>query len=97
MGFALSDLKLTSSAFKHGGAIPEKYTGEGEDVSPPLAWRDVPEAAKSLAIFCHDPDAPLVKQRGGYGFVHWVQYNMPPSINTLKQGSEEFAAYQIKL
>ena len=60
MGFALSSMQLSSSAFESGEEIPRKCTGEGEDVSPALAWSDVPEAAKSFAIICHDPDAPLV-------------------------------------
>lgn len=87
MAFALSDLELTSPAFVHGSDIPKIYTGEGEDVSPELAWRGVPESATSLVIFCHDPDAPRVNQRGGYGFVHWVVYNIPASVSNLKQGA----------
>ncbi|HBP14462.1 MAG TPA: YbhB/YbcL family Raf kinase inhibitor-like protein, partial [Gammaproteobacteria bacterium] len=38
MGFALSNMQLTSEAFETGGTIPSKYTGEGTDVSPPLMW-----------------------------------------------------------
>ena len=92
MGFALSDLSLGSTAFKAGGAIPEKYTGEGEDVSPPLAWSNVPEGTRSFAIFCHDPDAPLVTARGDYGFVHWVAYNIPASVDSLAEGSDGYTA-----
>ena len=69
MGFALSSMQLASSAFAAGGAIPSKHTGEGVDVSPALSWNDVPEGAKSLALVCHDPDAPLVTP-GRYGYVH---------------------------
>ena len=85
MGFALSSMQLTSSAFRTGGAIPRKHTGEGEDVSPPLAWSGAPENTKSFALICHDPDAPLVTP-GHYGFVHWVLYNIPASVNELPEG-----------
>ena len=51
-------LKLVSSAFTEGGAIPKKYTCEGQDVSPPLAWSGVPQGAKSLVLIVDDPDAP---------------------------------------
>jgi len=76
MGFALSDMALTSAAFADGGAVPAKHTGEAEDVSPPLSWRDAPDGTKSFALICHDPDAPLVKP-GTYGYVHWVLYGIP--------------------
>ncbi|MCA1769080.1 MAG: YbhB/YbcL family Raf kinase inhibitor-like protein, partial [Halomonas sp.] len=42
MAFALSTLRLTSPAFDDGGAIPDRYTGEGDDLSPALAWQDAP-------------------------------------------------------
>jgi hypothetical protein len=85
MGFALSDIKLISPAFEHHRSIPKKHTGEGEDVSPPLSWSNAPNGAKSFAVICHDPDAPLVSA-GTYGFVHWVLYNIPASIATLPEG-----------
>src|SRR5262245_60852968 len=50
-------LTLTSSAFEPGGAIPSKYTCEGDNVSPPLAFADAP-AGPSLALIVDDPDAP---------------------------------------
>lgn len=85
MGFALSKMKVTSAAFSQGGAIPAKFTGEGEDVSPPLAWSDAPEKTQAYAVICHDPDAPLVSP-GTYGFVHWVIYNIPGSATSLPEG-----------
>lgn len=90
MGFALSKIELTSSAFEQGSMIPAKYTGEGENVSPPLAWRDVPEGTQSFAIICHDPDAPLVSSLGTYGFGHWALYNIPAETSTLSEGATEF-------
>jgi Raf kinase inhibitor-like YbhB/YbcL family protein len=88
MGFALSDISLTSTAFDHHGKIPTKHTGEGEDVSPALSWSNVPEGTESFAIFCHDPDAPLLKP-GTYGFTHWVLYNLPAATTSLDEGSSE--------
>ncbi|MBW2440102.1 MAG: YbhB/YbcL family Raf kinase inhibitor-like protein, partial [Deltaproteobacteria bacterium] len=60
MGFALSDMKLSSSAFTHGDSIPTRFTGEGDDVSPALSWSSAPDGTRSFAVICHDPDAPLV-------------------------------------
>lgn len=87
MGFALSDIELSSTVFQQRGDIPKKHTGEGKDVSPPLSWSNVPEGTKSFALICHDPDAPLVTP-GGYGFVHWVLYNIPASVTQLAEGDE---------
>ncbi|MGH8403420.1 MAG: YbhB/YbcL family Raf kinase inhibitor-like protein [Gammaproteobacteria bacterium] len=92
MGFALSDLQLTSSAFAPGGAIPGKHTGDGADVSPPLAWRNLPAKTRALALICHDPDAPLVAAGGTYGFVHWVLYNIPASVAQLPEAVSDYTA-----
>jgi len=90
MGFALSDMQLTSNAFEHGGSIPSKHTGEGEDTSPALSWSAAPEGTGAFAVICHDPDAPLVTPGGTYGFVHWVLYNIPGSTTALAEGNTEF-------
>lgn len=89
MGFALSNMKLTSPAFRSGEAIPARHTGEGEDVSPALAWHDAPQGTRSFAVICHDPDAPLVSAQGTYGFVHWVLYNIPASVTSLAEGTRD--------
>lgn len=73
------DIKLTSSAFEEGGMIPAKYTCDGEDISPPLSWENLPEGTKSIAIICDDPDAPIGT------FVHWVLYNLPPETKKLEE------------
>ncbi len=86
MGFALSQMQLTSEAFASRGAIPRKHSAEGDDVSPPLAWSGAPQGTQSFAVLCHDPDAPLV-QNGTYGFVHWVLYNIPASTSSLAEGT----------
>lgn len=88
MGFALSDLDVVSSAFEPRGDIPRRHTGEGEDVSPPLAWSRAPEGTQGYAVICHDPDAPLISGNGNYGFVHWVLYNLPASTTALIEGDD---------
>ena len=89
MGFALSDMQLTSSAFGNGDAIPVRHTGDGDDVSPALSWSRAPEGTKSFALICHDPDAPLVKP-GTYGFVHWVLYGIPGSLTELPEAVSDY-------
>ncbi|MEN6330804.1 MAG: YbhB/YbcL family Raf kinase inhibitor-like protein, partial [Smithella sp.] len=52
-------MKITSSAFAEGSNIPSKYTCDGQDISPPLEWKDAPEGTKSFALISDDPDAPM--------------------------------------
>jgi hypothetical protein len=87
MGFAPSTMQLTSTAFAPLGRIPRQYTGEGADVSPPLAWRNAPRDTKAFALVCHDPDAPLVTATA-YGFTHWVLYNIPGSVTELREAEQ---------
>ena len=79
-------MSLNSSAFQQNGHIPLKYTCEGEDVSPPLAWEGVPNGAKSLILIIDDPDAPDPKAPKMV-WVHWVVYNMPPDIKSLPENA----------
>ena len=72
-------MNLFSSAFNEGGMIPQKYTCDDADISPPLSWQNIPEGTKSLALICDDPDAPI-----GI-WVHWVLFNMPPELNQLPE------------
>jgi Raf kinase inhibitor-like YbhB/YbcL family protein len=90
MGFALSDMRVSSAVFDHGGMIPRRNTGEGEDLSPPLIWCNAPEGTGSYAVICHDPDAPLLTPKGSYGFVHWVLYNIPAAVESLSEGVAEY-------
>lgn len=92
MGFALSDLNLISTAFDQHGRIPERHTGEGADVSPPLSWSPAPEGTQGYAVICHDPDAPLISANGSYGFVHWVLYNLPANTTSLQEGDSSGTA-----
>ena len=89
MGFALSDMRLTSAAFADGERIPARHTCEGDDVSPGLIWTNAPEDTREFALVCHDPDAPLI-QPGTYGYVHWVYYNIPGSVSGLPEANDEY-------
>jgi Raf kinase inhibitor-like YbhB/YbcL family protein len=81
-------LTLTSSAFVQGGKIPSKYTCEGDDISPPLAFGGVPEGAKSLALIIDDPDAPDPKAPKRV-WVHWVVLNLPPDSKGLAENASK--------
>lgn len=80
-------LSLTSSAYAHGAPMPSRYTCEGEDISPPLAWDGVPAGTKSLALIIDDPDAPDPKAPKRV-WVHWVLYNLPPETLELAAGAD---------
>jgi Raf kinase inhibitor-like YbhB/YbcL family protein len=73
-------ITVTSSAFGEGQTVPEKYTCDGEGVSPPLAWRGVPTSAAALALVVDDPDAP----RGTY--THWVVLDVAPDVVVADEG-----------
>ncbi len=73
-------LTITSAAFSPNGEIPSKYTCDGADISPPLAWSGAPSGTKSLALISDDPDAP------GNTWVHWVAWNIPPDTTALPEG-----------
>ena len=77
-------LKITSPAFALNGEIPKKYTCDGDDVSPALAWAGVPEGTKSLALIVDDPDAPD-PAAPQMTWVHWVLYNIPPDATALSE------------
>lgn len=86
LGFILyaMPLTITSPAFHPDGPIPTKYTCEGEDASPPLAWQGAPPGARSLVLIVDDPDAPD-PAAPRMTWVHWVLYNLPPSSTGLPE------------
>jgi len=86
---APANIRLTSPAFAEGGPIPKKYTGEGEDVSPPLEWSNLPEGTRQLALICDDPDAPTPEP-----WVHWVIYKIPADSAGLPENVAKAAALQ---
>ena len=80
MKTSTNTIAVTSSAFENDQPIPKKFTGDGQDVSPPLAWKDAPAGTKQWALICDDPDAP------GRIWVHWVLFNLPGNLRSLKEG-----------
>lgn len=82
------NLHIHSTAFAENQAIPQKYTEDGEDASPPLAWDEPPQGTRELALICDDPDAPTKEP-----WVHWVIYKIPAATTSLS----EHIATQAKL
>lgn len=78
-------MMLTSTVFFQSGVIPQRYTCDGQDTSPPLAWSGLPEGTRSLVLIVDDPDAPdpAAPKRT---WVHWVLYNLPPVAGELPEG-----------
>lgn len=71
-----------SPSFGDGEFIPDKFTCDGEDISPEIHWEGIPEGTKSLALICDDPDAP------SGDFVHWVVFNISPDKDGLEENVE---------
>ena len=78
MKIHLGTLTITSSAFRHGERIPDRYADGNNPVLPPLSWTGAPEGTASFALVVHDPDAPTT-----YGFTHHVLYNIPATATEL--------------
>lgn len=77
-----AQLDVTSPAFAPGGRLPERFTADGEGVSPPLSWRGVPEGADCLALIVEDPDAPTPRP-----LVHAIVVDIEPSLGGLPEGA----------
>lgn len=77
-------MKLVSPVFKNQTSIPSRYTCDGENISPPLEWSEIPVETKSLVLIMNDPDAP----RGTWD--HWVVFNLPANITFLAEGVKQF-------
>lgn len=89
------NMHIQSPAFEEGESIPTIHTCDGGDISPPLAWEGIPEAARSLVLIVDDPDAPD-PAAPKMVWVHWVLYNLPPdavglpeAVSTLPSGTQE--------
>jgi Raf kinase inhibitor-like YbhB/YbcL family protein len=80
-------MKLTSTAFKNGGKIPSKHTCDGPNINPPLNIADVPSGAKSLVLVMDDPDVPKNLRKDGM-WDHWVVFNIPVTVQEIKEGEE---------
>lgn len=87
-GADMPTFKLTSSAFTELGTIPARYTCEGGDTSPALAWEHAPAGTKSYALIVDDPDAPdpAAPQTT---WVHWVVYDIPATASALAEGASK--------
>ncbi len=77
---------VSSTAFKNGGKISQKYVFSGfgctgKNVSPQIRWGRLPHGTKSVAVTIYDPNAPT-----GSGWWHWVVYNIPPTVHELPEG-----------
>jgi Raf kinase inhibitor-like YbhB/YbcL family protein len=79
-------LSISSQAFSQGGKIPSRYTCEGDDISPPLAFAGIPKGTKSLALVIDDPDAPDPRSPKVI-WVHWVVVNLPPDTAGIDEGA----------
>ncbi|MGE5609070.1 MAG: YbhB/YbcL family Raf kinase inhibitor-like protein [Bacillota bacterium] len=74
-------IQINSDAFPDGGPIPVKYTRDGDNVSPPLRWENIPMGTKELALIVEDPDAPTPEP-----FIHWVAFKIPADVSKLPEG-----------
>ncbi|HZY42497.1 MAG TPA: YbhB/YbcL family Raf kinase inhibitor-like protein [Anaerolineae bacterium] len=79
-GSTAPSFQLDTSAFTDGATVPDRYSCQGDDVSPELNWQTPPAEVKSFALIMDDPDAP------GGTFTHWVLFNLPPTTRKLPEG-----------
>jgi Raf kinase inhibitor-like YbhB/YbcL family protein len=84
-----SIIEVTSPVFGDGQPIPRKYSCDGAEVSPPLAWSGVPSGAAALALVVDDPDAP------GGTYIHWVVANIGPEVDSLAEGQDPAGVVQV--
>ena len=83
-------MRLISNDFQPGGMIPHMFTCDGEDLSPHLAWDDVPEGTKSFALAVDDPDAP------GGTWVHWLVADVSANLREIPRGTLPAGAKQLR-
>jgi Raf kinase inhibitor-like YbhB/YbcL family protein len=76
----MTSLTINSPAFSHKGAIPARFTCDGQDINPSLEFGNLPPNTRSLALIVDDPDAPVGT------WVHWVVWNIPPYVREIKEG-----------
>jgi Raf kinase inhibitor-like YbhB/YbcL family protein len=81
-------LALQLDAFADGGAIPNRYTCNGENVSPSITWSGVPGGARALTLIVFDADAGADLGAGtDLGFIHWMVYDLPSTSSGLPEGA----------
>ena len=71
---------VTSPAYGEDQTIPRRFTCDGANLSPALAWHGAPEGTEGFALVMDDPDAP----RGT--FTHWVLFDLPAALDGLAEG-----------
>lgn len=102
-------MQLQSNSFKDGDVLPgrlafgvpaasEAHVAPSDNLSPHLAWSGLPAGTRSLALICHDPDAPTtgddVNKEGRSvsaklprtDFYHWVLFNLPARLSGIDEG-----------
>jgi Raf kinase inhibitor-like YbhB/YbcL family protein len=82
-------ISVSSPAFTAGSAIPQRFTCDGDNISPPLRWSGVPPGTVEVALVVDDPDA----SRGTY--VHWVVVGMDSASTELAEGAVPSGARQV--
>ena len=70
-------MRLWSVDFLEGKSIPDKCGYRHENQRPHLAWDDVPEGTRSLALICNDPDAPVGD------WIHFLVHAIPAGIREI--------------
>ena len=83
-------MQLTSPTFTNGNPIPVRYTCDGEDLSPPLAWSGAPPGTRSFALLCDDPDAPAGTWH------HWAVFDVPANVSSIDEGMPREVAGAIR-
>ena len=71
-------LLVTSSAFTSGRTLDERYTQNGENMPPPLAWARGPAGTQSYVVLAEDSGVNRAEP-----IVHWIVYNIPGSARNL--------------
>ena len=85
--YAMTKIRVTSTAFRNGGHISNEHVFSGfgcsgKNISPEIRWGRLPKGTKSVALTLYDPDAPT-----GSGWWHWIVYNIPPSVHEIQEGA----------
>jgi Raf kinase inhibitor-like YbhB/YbcL family protein len=75
-------LDVRSSAFVFNGRLPVRFTADGEGISPPLDWQEVPTGADSVAILVEDADSPTP-----HPLVHAIVVGLPGAAGSLQEGA----------
>ena len=75
-----SRLLVTSSAFTAGGDLDDKFTQNGDNMSPGISWSKGPQGTLSYVVLAEDSG---VNRKDP--IVHWVIYNIPSTTTNLPQ------------